>query len=164
MAFERGSLIGSIAISVAYLAGYVFLDWVSFVFPLAPYGVTPWNPPTGLSLALVLLVGLRAARGRSELGQCDSSRSFGVIAMERLANSRRAILDWRSDRHLHRHAVRPVPIHAPASIRVVVGDRLPVHRHHVGAVAGVLGRASQPVPMVLCLVPTDRVDRGPFGD
>ena len=61
MAFERGSLIGSIAISVAYLAGYVFLDWVSFVFPLAPYGVTPWNPPTGLSLALVLLVGLRGA-------------------------------------------------------------------------------------------------------
>jgi two-component system, LuxR family, sensor kinase FixL len=46
-------------IGVAYLAGYVFLDWVSFIHPLASFGITPWNPGTGLSFALVLLFGWR---------------------------------------------------------------------------------------------------------
>ena len=44
-------------IGVVYLVGYVLLDWISFIQPIASLGITPWNPPPGLSLALVLLFG-----------------------------------------------------------------------------------------------------------
>ncbi|MBN8912630.1 MAG: MASE1 domain-containing protein [Rhizobiales bacterium] len=46
-----------ITVGLAYLAAYVFLDWISYITPVAPAGVTPWNPATGLSFALVLLLG-----------------------------------------------------------------------------------------------------------
>jgi two-component system, LuxR family, sensor kinase FixL len=46
-----------IEIALAYLAGYVLLDWLSYVHPFANFGITPWNPPTGLSFALILLFG-----------------------------------------------------------------------------------------------------------
>jgi C4-dicarboxylate-specific signal transduction histidine kinase len=47
-------------VGLAYLAGYVFLDWISFIHPFTPYAnITPWNPPTGLSFVLVLLFGQR---------------------------------------------------------------------------------------------------------
>src|SRR5688500_18370111 len=36
-------------IALGYLAGYVLLDWLSYVHPFAPFGITPWNPSTGLS-------------------------------------------------------------------------------------------------------------------
>lgn len=42
-----------------YLCAYVVLDGVSFIHPVSPVGITPWNPPPGLSLALLLLGGLR---------------------------------------------------------------------------------------------------------
>lgn len=49
--------------NLVYLAGYfalyVFLDWVSYIHPVLPLAITPWNPPPGLSLALLLLLGLR---------------------------------------------------------------------------------------------------------
>ena len=44
-------------IAFAYLAGYVLLDWLSYVHPVASFGITPWNPPTGLSFALIILFG-----------------------------------------------------------------------------------------------------------
>src|SRR5262245_43694909 len=44
-------------IALAYLASYVLLDWVSYVHPVASFGITPWNPPPGLSFALILLFG-----------------------------------------------------------------------------------------------------------
>lgn len=44
-------------IALAYLAGYVLLDWLSYVHPFASFGITPWNPPTGWSFALILLFG-----------------------------------------------------------------------------------------------------------
>jgi two-component system sensor kinase FixL len=44
-------------IAFTYLAGYVLLDWLSYVHPVASFGITPWNPPTGLSFALVILFG-----------------------------------------------------------------------------------------------------------
>ena len=47
-----------IEIALVYLAGYVLLDWLSYVHPFASFGITPWNPPTGLSFALILLFGM----------------------------------------------------------------------------------------------------------
>jgi len=46
-------------VGLAYLVGYVLLDLISFVEPYAPFGITPWNPNTGLSFALVLRFGPR---------------------------------------------------------------------------------------------------------
>jgi len=47
-----------LATALAYVATYVLLDWVSYVHPFASFGITPWNPQTGLSFALILLLGL----------------------------------------------------------------------------------------------------------
>jgi signal transduction histidine kinase len=47
-----------IAIGLAYVAGYVLLDWVSYVHPFGAFGITPWNPQAGLSFALILLFGI----------------------------------------------------------------------------------------------------------
>jgi len=44
-----------------YIAAYVALDWVSFIDPVGAFAITPWNPPPGLSLALLLRYGLRRA-------------------------------------------------------------------------------------------------------
>lgn len=46
-------------LAAGYLALYVFLDWVSYIHPVLPLAITPWNPPPGLSLAFLLLFGLR---------------------------------------------------------------------------------------------------------
>jgi two-component system, LuxR family, sensor kinase FixL len=45
----------------AYVLAYVVLDWVSYIHPVAPLAITVWNPPPGLSLALLLGFGLRYA-------------------------------------------------------------------------------------------------------
>lgn len=59
MAFPRVFSLPPAVIGIGYLAGYVLLDWVSFIQPFAPFGITPWNPPTGLSFIVVLLFGQR---------------------------------------------------------------------------------------------------------
>lgn len=59
MAFPRVFSLPLPVLGFAYLAGYVLLDWVSFIHPIAPFGITPWNPPTGLSFIVVLLFGQR---------------------------------------------------------------------------------------------------------
>jgi signal transduction histidine kinase len=46
-------------ISLGYVAAYVLLDRISYVHPYSPFGITPWNPQIGLSLALVVLRGPR---------------------------------------------------------------------------------------------------------
>ncbi len=51
----------SVVVVIAYLVVYVLLDQLSYVFPWQSFGITPWNPPPGLSLALLLLGGLRFA-------------------------------------------------------------------------------------------------------
>ncbi len=43
-----------------YVSLHVVLDWASFVHPFGAFGITPWNPSTGLMFVIVLLVGLRA--------------------------------------------------------------------------------------------------------
>lgn len=47
-----------LSIALTYTGSYVLLDWVSYVYPFAQFGITPWNPQAGLSLALLLLFGL----------------------------------------------------------------------------------------------------------
>jgi signal transduction histidine kinase len=46
-----------LGIGLAYLGCFVLLDWLSYVHPFAAFGITPWNPQTGLSFALILLFG-----------------------------------------------------------------------------------------------------------
>lgn len=46
---------------VAYVLVYVALDRVSYLFPVEPFAITPWNPPAGLSVAFLILVGVRFA-------------------------------------------------------------------------------------------------------
>lgn len=56
-------VVGGFALRLAalYVLAYVLADWVSYVYPLAPFAITPWNPPPGLTLALLLVGGLRYA-------------------------------------------------------------------------------------------------------
>lgn len=46
------------AVAAAFVAAYLFLDWVSFVDPYGPLGITPWNPPPGLSVFVVMRYGI----------------------------------------------------------------------------------------------------------
>jgi two-component system, LuxR family, sensor kinase FixL len=40
---------------------YVALDWVSYIHPLGPFNITPWNPQPALAIAWMLLAGLSRA-------------------------------------------------------------------------------------------------------
>jgi two-component system, LuxR family, sensor kinase FixL len=59
MAHSRVFSLPPAVIGIAYLLGYVALDWVSFIDPFATFGITPWNPPPGLSFVLLVLFGQR---------------------------------------------------------------------------------------------------------
>src|SRR5215813_759346 len=59
MAFPRVFDTSKWVIGAVYLAAYAALEWISFIGPYANLGITPWNPGTGLSFALLLLFGLR---------------------------------------------------------------------------------------------------------
>jgi two-component system, LuxR family, sensor kinase FixL len=47
----------AILLGVCFLA----LDWASYIYPLGPFNITPWNPPPALSIVWMLLGGLRYA-------------------------------------------------------------------------------------------------------
>jgi hypothetical protein len=36
----------TVLIVAAYVVAYVALDWVSYIHPLGPFAITPWNPTT----------------------------------------------------------------------------------------------------------------------
>ena len=59
MAHSRVFSLPPAVIGIGYLLGYVALDWVSFIDPFATFGITPWNPPPGLSFVLLVLFGQR---------------------------------------------------------------------------------------------------------
>lgn len=59
MAFPRLLTLPPHIVALGFVAGYVALDWISFLHPFGPFGITPWNPPTGLSFVLILLFGQR---------------------------------------------------------------------------------------------------------
>ncbi len=44
-----------------YVVAYVVLDRISFLHPFSEVGITPWDPPQGLTLAVLLRLGLRFA-------------------------------------------------------------------------------------------------------
>ncbi len=46
-----------VALAIGFFVAYVALDWVSYLQPLDSAGITPWNPPPGLSLALLVARG-----------------------------------------------------------------------------------------------------------
>jgi two-component system sensor kinase FixL len=48
-----------VAIIGGYIGLYVFLDWLSWLPKFSGYGITPWNPPPGLSLAFLLIFGIK---------------------------------------------------------------------------------------------------------
>jgi len=49
------------ALWVCYVAFYLTLDRLSFIGALHGIGITPWNPSTGLAMALLIIKGLRYA-------------------------------------------------------------------------------------------------------
>ena len=55
------SLHPPVVVSVLFLLLYVGLDGISYWHPIAPVAITPWNPPPGLSICLLLLIGMRYA-------------------------------------------------------------------------------------------------------
>ncbi|MCW5772810.1 MAG: MASE1 domain-containing protein, partial [Rhodospirillaceae bacterium] len=57
----RGRWLKPLAGIAAYLVIYAALDWISLIDPASPFGITPWNPPAGLSFALLLRYGTRFA-------------------------------------------------------------------------------------------------------
>ncbi|MEP7206208.1 MAG: MASE1 domain-containing protein [Casimicrobiaceae bacterium] len=50
---------GYATVALAYIVAYGVLDWVSYIHPLGQLAITPWNPPPGLSLFVLLRYGLR---------------------------------------------------------------------------------------------------------
>jgi two-component system sensor kinase FixL len=46
-------------LAAGFVAGYLALDWVSFIHPMQQYGITPWNPQPALAIALLLRGGQR---------------------------------------------------------------------------------------------------------
>ena len=47
-------------VGAIYVIGHLLLDTLSYVHPFGAFGITPWNPSTGLSFLFVLLYGWRA--------------------------------------------------------------------------------------------------------
>ncbi len=45
------------AIGCGYVLSYILLDWISYVQPVLKFGITPWNPQAGLTLAYLLFRG-----------------------------------------------------------------------------------------------------------
>src|SRR5688572_22998933 len=40
---------------------YIALDWASYIDPVGPFNITPWNPQHGLAIVWLLLGGLHYA-------------------------------------------------------------------------------------------------------
>ena len=59
--WQRALTSRSVRLAAAYLALYVLLDWASYVEPLRNTNITPWNPNTGVVMALLLARGARWA-------------------------------------------------------------------------------------------------------
>jgi len=45
--------------SAVFAPSYIGLDWASYIDPVGPFNITPWNPQHGLAVVWLLLGGLR---------------------------------------------------------------------------------------------------------
>jgi signal transduction histidine kinase len=87
-----GRVLGSQSLYLAagYLALYLLLDWASYVEPLRHTNITPWNPNTGVVMALLLARGGRwgplVAVGIfiGELLTDEAPAPWGVLALASL--------------------------------------------------------------------------------
>jgi two-component system sensor kinase FixL len=52
------SLVRYLRDAAVFAPCYVLLDWVSYIHPLGPFNITPWNPQPALAIAWMLLGGL----------------------------------------------------------------------------------------------------------
>jgi len=43
----------------AFAIVYPLLDWVSYIYPMAQYNITPWNPQPALAIGLLMMYGQR---------------------------------------------------------------------------------------------------------
>ncbi|PWC44247.1 ATP-binding protein [Azospirillum sp. TSO22-1] len=50
-----------LVLSLAFLAAYLPIDWLTFIHARPSLNITPWNPPAGLYVALLLWTGVRGA-------------------------------------------------------------------------------------------------------
>ena len=48
-----------IVLLAGFAAAYLFLDWLSYLHPVPPFRVTPWNPQPAFAIALLMLYGQR---------------------------------------------------------------------------------------------------------
>src|SRR5579863_9698209 len=55
---QSAAVVNALATACCYVLLYVALDWISFIQPLQDTSYSPWNPPPGLSLALLIRGGL----------------------------------------------------------------------------------------------------------
>src|SRR4051812_37229109 len=44
--------------AVIFTVGYILLDWASYIYPMGPFNITPWNPPPALAILLIMFGGL----------------------------------------------------------------------------------------------------------
>jgi signal transduction histidine kinase len=54
----RGLFASRAAGALLLVAGYLALDWSSYIYPLGPFNITPWNPQPALSIVWMMLGGL----------------------------------------------------------------------------------------------------------
>ncbi|MFH1604172.1 MAG: ATP-binding protein [Pseudomonadota bacterium] len=54
----RRSTAAHIRDALMFAACYIALDWASYLYPLGPFNITPWNPPPALSVVWMMLGGL----------------------------------------------------------------------------------------------------------
>lgn len=52
---------GHLLFAALFIAAYILIDWVSYLQPMLQFGITPWNPQTGVALAYLFRVGRRGA-------------------------------------------------------------------------------------------------------
>lgn len=50
---------GASLVVAVFACIYPLLDWVSYIYPMAHYNITPWNPQPALAIALLMTLGQR---------------------------------------------------------------------------------------------------------
>lgn len=48
-----------VVLLAGFAAAYLFLDWLSYLHPMQPFRITPWNPQPAVAIALLMLYGQR---------------------------------------------------------------------------------------------------------